>query len=265
MAKTSIDTWNPEFLTTSPIFNTIKVAASYHTDSAQWPTLEQLKQQFKDTNHPVTPVPQGEKPSQFEDQYEPRIYLRRELQTRNENWHDFFNAMVWLTFTKTKSYLNERHYFAALEREPGSNRSVLENAITLFDECGIIIISDDEQLLDMIRQHQWKDLFYHHKDQFNKNIFCYVFGHAIYEKALAPYIGMTCQALLINSTDLIHSCRNNQLTEIDDFLAHYWRNHCIQSSDDLNAFPVLGIPGLHKDNNNESFYENRDYFRPIKK
>ena len=265
MAKTTIDTWDPDFLARSPIYTTIRAAASDHVKHNQWPTLEELKKQFQQNKHPVIPVPQGDKPVLFEDYYEPRIYLRHELQTRAENWHDFFNAMVWLTFKETKSVLNQRHYFAALERLAGSNRSPIENAITLFDECGIIIISDDNELLDLIRQHQWKQLFFDNKDKFNQDIFCYVFGHAMYEKALNPYIGMTCQAILIHSDELIKSCRKNNLSEIDSYVASFWNGPTITSSSDLQPFPLLGIPGLHKDNKDMSFYDNDDYFRPLRK
>ena len=264
MAKTTIDKWDPNFLRQSAIYNTIEKAAYYHNKLTDWPSLEILKKQFKDNNHPVIPVTQDEKPTKIEDHYEPRIFLKHELQTRTENWHDFFNAMVWLTFRNTKSVLNELHYHAAIKRKAGTNRSELENAITLFDECGIIIISDNEQLLSMIRQHQWKELFIHHRDSFNKEIFCFIFGHAMYEKALSPYIGMTCQALLINSTELINSCKQNTLVEIDNYVADCWKNSNITSPNDLNAFPLLGIPGIYKGNSKESFYDNTDYFRPLK-
>jgi len=265
MAKTTIDKWNPDFLSQSAIFSTIEKAAAYHTLSNDWPELETLRQQFINNNHPIIPVAQDEKPTKIEDHYEPRIFLRQELQTRTENWHDFFNAMVWLTFENTKSILNQLHYQSAIKRKAGTNRSGLENAITLFDECGIIIISDNEQLLAMIKQHQWKELFIDNRDSFNNDLFCFVFGHAMYEKALSPYIGMTCQALLINSRELISSCQSNTLTDIDHCVADYWKNRRITSTDDLSAFPLLGIPGLHEDNSARSFYDNSDYFRPLKK
>ena len=264
MAKTTLDKWNPTFLRQSAIYDTIEKAACYHTNLNDWPSLEMLRQQFKENNHAIIPVAQDEKPTKIEDHYEPRIFLKYELQTRTENWHDFFNAMVWLTFRNTKSILNELHYHAAIKRKAGTNRSAIENAITLFDECGIIIISDNEQLLEMIRQHQWKELFIKNKDSFNKEMFCFVFGHAMYEKALSPYIGMTCQALLINSTDLINYCKKNSLADIDNYIADYWKNRNIASTNDLSAFPLLGIPGLHEENSEASFYDNSDYFRPLK-
>jgi len=48
----------------------------------------------------------------FEAQYEPRCYLKGEVPTRAHNWHDLFNALVWLTFPATKAVINARHYHA---------------------------------------------------------------------------------------------------------------------------------------------------------
>ncbi len=51
----------------------------------------------------------------FEAQYEPRCYLKGEVPTRADNWHDLLNALVWLTFPKTKAVLNARHYHALMD------------------------------------------------------------------------------------------------------------------------------------------------------
>src|SRR3989339_888043 len=32
----------------------------------------------------------------FEARYEPRCYLQGEVQTREENWQDLFNALIWI-------------------------------------------------------------------------------------------------------------------------------------------------------------------------
>ncbi len=257
------DTWNADFLEISPLFETIHSVSVKSTKLDCWPDLRFLEQQFKDHQLKVKPVQQADKPQAFIDHYEPRIFLRNELQTRTENWHDYFNAMIWLTFPETKTSLNEIHYKAAKQRTMGTNRSAIENTITLFDECGIIIISDKPELLEMIQKHEWKTLFYTHKNDFGKHIHCIVFGHAMYEKALTPYIGMTAQALLIHSNKLV---KNNipDLKAIDVFITNYWKEGHIRTTKDLSPFPLLGVPGWHKGNDNESFYENKDYFRPGK-
>ena len=231
---------------------------------SQWPDIDDLETQFKQRLPGIRPVAQAPKPKTFEEHYEPRIYLKGELQTRSQNWHDFFNAMVWLAFPQTKQALNKLHYQSARRRPPGSNRSPLENSITLFDECGIIILSDRDDLLELIRGHAWTELFIRQRSAFDEHIRCIVFGHAIYEKALAPYVGMTCQALLLESGELLDQVRNNNLVELDQEVASSWLEGNISNTRDLHPFPVLGVPGWYQANENATFYSNTHYFRPLK-
>ena len=195
----------------------------------------------------------------FEDQYEPRIFLKGELQTRLENWHDYFNALVWLRFPQIKSILNKLHYHQSIQREAGTNRSTLENRITQFDECGAIILSDNDNYLDMIRNHQWHELFVNNSKAFGRHIRCVVFGHAIFEKALTPYIGMTCHCILVNNKELLEYS-NNDMCAIDQHIANHWESEIQQEPEKLAPYPVLGTPGYWPEQD-ESFYANRSYFR----
>jgi len=273
MARTTIDTWNPIFLETSPLFNSIREVALPFTQHKQWPTLEQFATEFSKrniqsfNNKNIQPVAQGYTPEKFDDMYESRIYLKGELQTRLENWHDFFNAMCWLQFPNTKSVLNKLHFDTSQQREEGSNRSPLENAIALFDECGAIIVADNEEYLELIRNHQWQEIFCDHKsdwasNNFSGNIQCYVFGHAMHEKALTPYIGMTTHnILLIKDKAFFELDYQQQIIELDNQISDIWLNKEIEKTKHLQPVPLLGIPDWHS-SQDESFYNNRDYFRP---
>lgn len=268
MAKTTIDTWNPDFLEQSPIFNSIREVCLPFSNSNRWPSLEQFSAEFGSRNIQshnkvnIQPVAQGGAPSKFEDHYESRIYLKGELQTRLENWHDFFNAMCWLQFPKTKASLNALHFEASKTRRTGTNRSPLENAITLFDECGAIIVSDDNSRLDLIRNHDWKKLFWTDGEAFGKNIQCYVFGHAMHEKALQPYIGMTTHTILLEQTsDFFQKDYSRQLEDIDQMVSDTWFNKIIANTKGLQPFPLLGVPGWWNGTQDEKFYSNTKYFR----
>src|ERR1019366_5498406 len=57
-------------------------------------------------------VEQGLGKLAFESQYEPRCYLTGGVQTRENNLHDLFNALVWLVFPQSKAAINVRHYRA---------------------------------------------------------------------------------------------------------------------------------------------------------
>ncbi len=277
MAKTTLDTWNPHCLRGALFEPLTPLAAHIRSFEQQWPSLDDY-QRIADryrapiqsqNNKTIRFVPQGTSPNKFEQHYEPRIYLKGEVQTRLENWHDFFQVLVWSVFPKTKVALNARHYHAALERhntpDAEQNRSPIENLITLFDECGAIIVSSNPQLLALIREHAWQQLFWQQRDQVTTQLKCIIFGHALYEKALSPYIGMTahCLMLTVEETTLALPCE--KLTAYCD--EHIAQQFCptdnrLNSPKDLSPFPLLGMPGWHPDNKNQGFYDNQRYFRP---
>ena len=66
-------------------------------------------------------------------EYEQRVYISGEVSTRANNWHDFFNAMVWLHFPRLKRTFNALHH-VQIERGFISRRGPLRDALTLIDE-----------------------------------------------------------------------------------------------------------------------------------
>jgi len=254
------DIWNTSFFFNSPIIKQLKSLTILFEKYADWPTLSQYQAVFKQKNIQVKPVAQSEVIKSFEEQYEPRVHLKRELQTRTENWHDFFNALIWLKFPVTKKMLNSLHYHQAKLRKAGSNRSTLENRITQFDECGAIIVCNDQVLLDLIENHQWHELFINQKQQFGRSLQCVVFGHAIFEKAINPYIGMTCHCILINDAQLLNDVNMGKFEALDNKIATFWKNAHQTEDLKLKPLPLLGVPGYWHLQNSE-FYKNSKYFR----
>ena len=250
--------WDARFFERSPLFEPLRPCAEGFFQQDAWPELDEYRNVFSQQGMDVMPVVQDDRPQDFEALYESRIFLQGELQTRLHNWHDFFNALVWLSFPHTKQALNTLHFQASMQREPGTNRSPLENLLTLFDECGAVIISRRADLLQMIRDRQWQSLFVDHRSVFEADLRCVVFGHAMYEKALQPYVGMTTHTLLIESETLLQG----DLKQLDMTLSHQWFDDAIQSKQDLVPFPLLGVPGWYAPNRQPDFYDNQDYFRP---
>jgi Protein of unknown function (DUF3025) len=268
MAKTTLDTWDPHFLTRSPLLDSIEAVSQPFIVLSKWPTLPQFSSEFAKrniqsaNNVPILPVAQGDAPDSFEQHYEPRIFLRGQLQTRLENWHDYFNAMCWLQFPHTKAVLNSLHVEMAQTRPLGSNRSALENAITLFDECGAVMVVDDDANADLIINHCWQTLFVKNKTDFGRHIQCYVFGHAMHEKSLCAYIGMTTHTIILKKTaEFFEMSYLAQLKEIDKTVAAMWHDKTIVKTKDLYPLPLLGVPGWWHQPQDEVFYNNRDYFR----
>lgn len=268
MARTTIDIWDQSFLDRSPLFDSICQVSLPFTEFDQWPSLSRYSQQLQMKNirshggQLIRAVAQAGAPEAFEDYYECRIYLKGELQTRLENWHDFFNTMCWLQFPEIKSALNALHFESSARRRPGTNRSPLENAITLFDECGAVIVADDESLLELVKNHRWESLFVGSREAFGRHFQCYVTGHAMFEKALTPYIGMTAHVILIKqNSEFFHKDYAHQLAEVDRLVSDTWLNRKIASPKDLQPFPLLGVPGWWLEQQDEAFYSNKVYFR----
>jgi len=95
---------------------------------------------------PIRFVPPALPSKEFSAQYEVRIFERGEVQTRADNWHDLFNALVWLAFPKTKAVLNRHHYEEIRARRGELLRGTARDVLTLFDEGGIVVASADTEL-----------------------------------------------------------------------------------------------------------------------
>ncbi|MGB1110346.1 MAG: DUF3025 domain-containing protein [Gammaproteobacteria bacterium] len=249
--------WDPRFSARSPIFEPLRDLARRFRRFHDWPGLSDLRELFEAAELPVRPVPQDGKPGEFSSHYEPRIYLKGELQTRTGNWHDFFNALVWLKFPLAKQELNRLHYEAASARAAGTNRSRIENDLTRFDECGAVLVSADPDLLELVREHRWKDLFVTERSRFQANVRCFVFGHASFEKALTPYVGMTTNTLLIHEPALLGA----PWSDLDAHMAMLWAGADEGRAPCLHPFPLLGVPGWFAANADPRFYDDERYFR----
>ena len=142
---------------------------------------------------PLRLVPQGRRRRALEEKHEARTFLAGELQVRDRSWHDLFNLLVWLAFPRAKAALNARHYAALVaQRAAGAaNRGPAQDALTLFDEGGVIVASCDDQLLSMLSEFRWKELFWHRRYEARSRMRFMLFGHALYEKALRPFLGIT--------------------------------------------------------------------------
>jgi len=219
-------------------------------------------------------APQAKGKLAFEAQYEPRCYLAGEVQTRADNWHDLLNALVWLTFPQAKAAINARHYQALTEvaapADSSSQRGAVRDTNTLLDESGVIVAYSDDRLAGLLRNFQWKELFWQrraqvqasHSDKPGTGMGFYVFGHGLYEKALQPYLGMTGQGLLLAvEQEFFTWSQARQLAHLDNSLAGYLAvaGHC-RSTRELTPVPVLGVPGWAEQS--AEFYDNAAYFRP---
>jgi len=217
---------------------------------------------------PLRFVEQPPRQQTFADKYEPRIFLRGEVQFRPCNWHDLFNALVWLTFPAAKAALNRRHYLE-LERQRASgaqNRGPAQDALTLFDEGGVIVAAGDPGLAALLNGFEWKELFWRRRAEVAQSMRFYLFGHALYEKALAPFAGVTGRGVIFEvGADFPAQPLAAQLAALDGLLARRIDDTVqFMATRELAPVPILGVPGWCEENADERYYDNVDYFRPAK-
>jgi hypothetical protein len=195
--------------------------------------------------------------------YEARILDTGVVAVRPGNWHDVFNVLVWCIFPHAKAALNECHC-AALKCNPGGSRGAVRDALTLFDESGVIVLASDPSLLEAVYHFRWKELFWTRRAEFSRDLHVHVFGHSVYEKLLHPYVGLTGHAVLLDVAQAVIELPVAERTAtLDRRLAAFFRKgETLRSPRDLQPVPLLGVPGWHPDTEREAFYDNRDYFRP---
>ncbi len=268
------DKWQTDFISALPLFSILSIrypnAWKYFAD---WPTLNDYNAAALSTEitnssgQLINFIPPIAHKSVFEQQYEPSIYVHGKVQTRLHNWHDFFNMLIWLTFPHFKKTLNYHHYISLKQRAISlslTQRTSLENILTHLDENGIIIASADVNLDNLLIGHHWKKLFLESREYMQKNMQCFIIGHALYEKALNPYIGMTGSAIIIRvDKTFFRKSLSEKIEQLDTTLANTLLDKSwLENIKKLLPLPILGIPGWWPANNEENFYNNTHYFRP---
>jgi len=198
-----------------------------------------------------------------EDAYEHRIYTTGQVSTRPDSWHDLFNALVWMRYPRIKVAMNKLHYHARSESRSGS-RGRLRDALTLFDECGVIVFSSQLDLLNTLADRNWTSVF--QTDTFHTSVALSICGHAILEKYLSPYKAMTAKALLVHvNNEFMKLPRQEMLDHLDREIARQMLNgQTLSKPACLSPLPLAGVPGWwSQDEQNKSpFYKDLNVFRP---
>jgi len=208
-------------------------------------TARELRTQ---SGKPVRFVPAGARRSA----YELRVHETGEIATRPDTLHDWFNALCWLAFPRTKACINAMHA-AEIPRESGQ-RGRLRDLLTIFDEGGAIVICGDEELNRLLRELRWKELFWDRRERVKEAMRFVVLGHAVLEQALKPWPGVTCKALFAPPGG-----------ELDLAAAAWLASRGDDASPrELAPLPVFGYPGW-ADNERAEFYDDERYFRDTKR
>lgn len=195
--------------------------------------------------------------------YEDFIYQTQQIPLRANNWHDLFGALIWCLFPKSKQQMNQLHV-AQIQQFGSKERTVIRHKLTLLDECGVIICVKPSQrfLLDLLRDHQWTQAFYQHKELWAE-LKPRIFGHANYEMATKPFIGLTAKLWCIELPEQGLTCPDTEGYDFVDNLlaAQLVHPELLLDNQQLSPLPLLGVPGWYQQQD-LAFYADTSYFRP---
>lgn len=187
--------------------------------------------------------------------YERRIAERGEIATRERNWHDLFNALVWLRHPALKRALNARQA-AEVARMGPKTRSRAQCALTHFDEAGVIVVASDPALIAPWDAHDWHGLFWRERTAWQDGrAQLEVFGHALLEHALTPGKLLVGKALVFHSTQAMEVV----LAHAAAAIAH---GELLCDPLELRPLPLSGLPGWHPHSDDEAFHRHAACYQP---
>ncbi|MGZ5271444.1 MAG: DUF3025 domain-containing protein [Ramlibacter sp.] len=200
---------------------------------------------------PVRFVPQPALPDG--EPYERFIHATGTCPTR-ENLHDFFNGLCWLRLPATKRRLNALQAQAIAQGGIGGRRGPVRDAITVFDENGLLLDAPAPLWTALLARDWWR-LFVDLRPLWGEAKVLVV-GHALLEKLAAPRKDMTAHVWAA-------PCPLDSVAVADAWLAARCTPERLAAKP-LTPLPVLGIPGWWPANENFSFYDDSVVFRPRK-
>lgn len=221
-------------------------------EAAGWPDIDALNARMSPPGHRF--VMQDAALLADGLHYEARIAQGR-IATRAENWHDLFNALVWMRHPALKRALNQqqcRHLATMGARE----RSPAQQALTQFDETGVIVQVRDPMLLEAWDRHDWRALFHANAARWRNGDIAVVavVGHALMEQMLVP------GRLLVGKSVVVSGDRVDAVAHVAGSIS---TGAILATSSALRPLPLAGIPGWHA-GQGEAFYAQEDYFRPLR-
>lgn len=215
------------------------------------------------TNHQKLPISFVASEQLTGVQYEEHIFRTGEVSTRANSWHDVFNVLVWMHFPQTKAAMNVLHH-RAMTPANEVGRGTLRDALTLIDECGVIVAAGRYEDLESVSRFAWAHIFGSGTKWWGQRIRVFVTGHAMLEKFLKPYKSITANAVLVQIPGrLMELLREALRAYFDAALAErLLAGHLFNAPADLSPLPLMGIPGWWPGGaQDKSFYADRQVFR----
>lgn len=198
--------------------------------------------------------------------YEAHINSTGLVPTRPDDWHDLFNALAWCVWPRSKATLNALHLQAIAERERTGlrGRGRQRDALTQFDECGVLVVTSEPGIATALAGHEWHDVFWRQRTRLASTTRFLVFGHATWDQLRAPFFGLCAKAIhRVVAESWFGLAASVQRAEADAWLAAEFRRRS-EALDprDFSPLPLMGIPGVTPESEREAYYLDTRQFRP---
>jgi Protein of unknown function (DUF3025) len=187
--------------------------------------------------------------------YEQFIFETTAVPTR-DNLHDFFNGLCWLRFPQTKKKLNRLQASEISAAGVQQLRGPVRDALTVFDENAAFLMAP-QPLWDALVDKDWHRLFITLRPLWQEAQLV-LFGHALLEKLVCPRKSVTAHVYRARPAINIGA---ESMGELDAWIAADLSADKLASKP-FAPLPVLGVPGWWPENQNFSFYDDSQVFRP---
>ncbi|WP_051971887.1 DUF3025 domain-containing protein [Massilia sp. 9096] len=211
---------------------------------------------------PIRFIPQDDLPPGVA--YEAHIGATGCVPTR-DNLHDFFNGLVWQTFPLIKRELNALQAAQIARAGVTQARGPARDAATIFDENAALLVARDDEagraLVDGLRAHEWHDTLFLRRDAFLRDAQCWLFGHALMEKLVAPRKAITAHVRVLFAPAAWFGLDwDARRAWIDAQVAATLAREGLSTAG-FTPLQVLGVPGWWP-GQDEAFYLDQSVFRP---
>ena len=227
---------------------------------ADWPACAQYDELAREV-----PLAPDAKLPRFVDQnrdlvtrcggYEEHVSKLSAVPTRQSNWHDFFNMVVWAHFPKLRWALNALHVDPnAGPKDPRNGRAPAQNLAATLDEAGMLVTSTSPRVLAELQALRFKRAFWDMRAELLETTQFWLVGHGMLESLLTPHTALAARSPLIHVPS--HPTAENTDAfrwELDALVAtqvQTWRT----TRPVLDIVPLLAIPG-YWDNDSAEFYD----------
>jgi len=145
-----------------------------------------------------------------------------------------------------------------------AGRGPRRDALTQFDECGVLVVSTDPEISALLAAHAWEAAFWQQRARLLATTRFLVFGHASWDQLREPFFGLCAKAIhRVVDADWLAQPLPARQAEADVWLAAHLASPTQPfGKASLVPLPLLGIPGLTPASDCADYYRDTRQFRP---